>query len=190
MKKLSIFFLMILGALPLVISSCGEDPDPEFVLKLDGENENNAAPLFNANTTYEAAVRFSAALVRAHEGKKVTAIDVYIADVPSTFSVKVYSKGTSTAPGSVLVNQPVTLGGTSNRWQRISLNTPITLGTEEIWVGASVRHTSNARIVGCDPGPAVNDGDWISQNSAAWQTFRNFTSNSVSINWNIRAVVE
>ena len=63
----------------------------------------------------------------------------------------------------------------------------IDLTDQDIWVAVQFSHIDQQATLGCDPGPAVEDGDWI-LNGGGWQTLRGLSA-EVNINWNIRAIL-
>jgi len=70
-----------------------------------------------------------------------------------------------------------------------TLAQPVRLTSNEVWISLEFSHPARQATIGCDPGPAVQDGDWLFATSdGQWQTLRQRTT--ISINWNIRGVLQ
>jgi hypothetical protein len=64
------------------------------------------------------------------------------------------------------------------------LDNPITISGSDIWIGFEVIHEAGTYILGFDGGPAVQDGDWVSEDGTNWE---HLTAYGMNGNWNIRA---
>jgi len=183
MNKL-IGFLFICFAAVMIVS-CGDDNDEQF-LNYDGDNVNG--PLFNPGA-YVAAARFPGTVMTSFEGQVLDAVDLYILERPSSARLVILSgDGASTIPTGELTGQ--SLGSlTQNSWNRITLNSPVTLDGSELWIGLDFSVATGSQVIGCDAGPANRNGDYLFQNSNnAWTTYRDLTTTE-SINWNIRGIL-
>ncbi|MFK7810002.1 MAG: hypothetical protein AB8F74_19510 [Saprospiraceae bacterium] len=181
---------LLLLALTIVClaSSCGDDDSGES-LRLDGDNVS--APLLDPDT-YQAAVRFSSTLTTPYSGFKLTEVDYYILDAPGSCKIIIYDEAaTGTGPGDILFTSPDLTGRINGAdWNTYTLPTPIELSGDDLWIAVEVDHPSSLRTVGCDAGPAQSNGDWVLASTVGqWQTLRDFTSDAVSINWNIRGIL-
>lgn len=190
MKKLSLLLFALLWIATL--SGCGDDeevsPINENILQLDGENFDS--PSFATGVTYEAAAYYSSTLTSSRVGKSLNAVQVYLATIPNNMTIYVYGENPrGTSPGSVLATKSVSGLRSAGQWVTINLDSPVSITGEGVWIGVRVSHPSTAQIIGCDEGPAVAGGDWLARDGS-WQTFRTVTGNQVSINWNIRGVLE
>ena len=194
MKKLTWLMLCLLCVASLSLSSCkdeGEDPTPSEngLLQLDGDNVT--APNFTTGTEYETAAFYSSSVTAPFTGKKLTAIRVYLASLPDNLSLHVYSENTrnnNTSPGTELASKTVTGLRSAGQWVEITLDTPVDITGEGLWIGVRLSHSSNGAFIGCDAeGSKVNGGDWIARDGI-WRTFESFAN--ARINWNIRGVVE
>jgi len=186
MKKL--FFLLF--SIGLIAASCNPDPvDPASELELSLDGENQAAPFFDPGN-HESAARFNANVMRQYEGKKLEAVEFYLVDRPAECEVRIYGQGTSSEPGALLYSGDVSNTVSGNVWNRHEIGNPIDLDGGDIWIAIWVKTVSRLTIMGCDPGPANANGDWIfSDGNNDWETFRDRTNNEVNINWNIRGDV-
>ena len=191
MKYIHIFGLIVIFAL---FQACNDDeigpsePDIDLeliVLNHDGPNVD--APQLPANT-YEAAVRFTASDLGIAVGGKLQEVHYFIQAPPDELEVRIYTGGTDT-PGRLLYQQDVSRTIRASAWNQHTLPNPLTLNNDDLWIALRFRHRIDQRTLGCDPGPAVRDGDWLldaADNS--WLPLRQRAP--ISINWNIRAAVD
>ena len=169
-----------------LFTSCEDDPGPR-VLNYDGANLD--APLF-APGDYEMAARFPISELSRFQGRFLEEIEVYIRDRPARAEIVVYGEGSNFEPGLILYSQIVTPDMRSGQWNTHTLNTPLEIvGDEDIWLAIRVRHTQPMASVGCDAGPAVDNGDLLEDANGQWTDLRAFTNNAININWNIRGIV-
>jgi hypothetical protein len=179
---LSAFFLSL-----TLLSSCGGGDDPDAAVELTLAGDNLTAPNFEPGS-HEALARFTRSDFAGLEGRKITAVRVYLANLPEAVDAIVYTAGTN-APGTVAAGGGIATPR-ANAWNTIPVVPEVEIGAQNIWVGVRVSNSSRLTIVGCDPGPAVTGGDWYKDPSGVWQSFRTFTGGAVDINWNIIAIVE
>jgi len=187
-KKLKLIALLIAISFTF---ACDDDNDADsLVLRLD--DDNLSAPLLDANIAHEALVRFSSSLTANHVDKSIARVRVYLSTVPNSLSLTVYGEGSSSTPGTALLTQTVNTSSlrSNNTWYTFELDQRVAITGDDIWIGVTAQHDQRVGIIGCDPGPAVTGGDWYQIGSGNYQTFRNYTSGNVDINWNIRAEME
>ncbi len=178
-----LFFALISAAL----MSCSDDDGDLFVLSYDGNNEN--APILEAGV-HEAGARFTSSLLDGLEGRELESVDFWLAEYPDRCEVLIYDEGTATSPGTLLYSADVTFVTQNFDWNTHVLSTPIEITGDDLWVVIKVEHTEAYQSIGCDPGPAQTNGDWmLSSDDDLWRSFRDRTGNQVSINWNIRGNV-
>ena len=183
MKKINI---LILG-LAILFATCGGDErNVESSLRYDSDNVT--APILPPDT-YETAARFPENVTRDYVGKNLTQISYYIAETPLQTTLKIYSGGTSNAPGQVVYEATLTGTITQNAFNAHVLSTPLEITGEDLWVSIRFRLNRGLQSIGCDAGPGDVNGDWMYQESTnEWTSFNAF-SGGESINWNIRGVV-
>ena len=182
MKKIS----FLIFAVALIFVSCKEDRDLESSLRYDGPNFN--APLLEADT-YEAAARFPESITRDFVGQRLTQVSYYMAGVPQQTTLRIYSGGTSTEPGTVVYEAALTGEVSQNSFSAHVLDTPLEITGEDLWLSIRFRTNRTLQTIGCDEGPNTNGGDWLyREDDGRWLTFSQRTGES--INWNIRGVVE
>ncbi|MEZ4829940.1 MAG: hypothetical protein R3C61_27210 [Bacteroidia bacterium] len=170
--------------------------DPEII---SGDQENHCsavshnrwlnqdAPSLVAGN-YEAAIRIPATDLSGLEGRKLTEIYYFIREKPSSCTVKVYKKSDSNAPAEQIYSTATTSEVKAGSWNKHILSTPVEITNDDLWISVKVGHTANTRSIGCDPGPAVENGDWLFDDSDnEWRPLSDRAA--ISINWNIRGVV-
>lgn len=162
----------------------GQPADPPalntIILHYDGPNFDGIG--LTAGGTFHVAARFPSSMVGQYAGYVMTSVDVYINNVPSNATLKIWGAGTGTSPGPILHQQVFTPAGSN--WNNIVLNNGVTLVGTDIWVGYSVTHGAGQYPAGCDAGPANQNGDWISMDGLNWEHLAGY---GLNYNWNIRA---
>jgi len=166
--------------------ACGKD-DESTVNELRYDGENFTSPFIDAGD-HEAAVRFRSVETSSFIGKQLTAIDVFLYDVPTSIYLNIYTSGSAAGPGIPVIHEEITLGVRPNSLNRITLNPPVDI-SNEMWLSVNWSQSSNQQVIGCDEGPANPNGDWIfvSTNTNGWTSLRE--TNGESVNWNIRGIV-
>lgn len=148
------------------------------VLNYDGDNNDGIG--LQSGGSFSVAARYPSDMTSPYTGYMLESVDVYINDAPILASLKVWGAGTTTTPGTLLLEQD--FSGTG--WLTIALTEPIEVSGSDIWVGYTVTHIAGAYPAGCDAGPANANGDWISSDGTSWDHLANLV---YSANWNIRA---
>lgn len=152
------------------------------------DKDQASSPILAAGR-YEAAARFTNAQIGVRAGRTLAEIHFYIATKPATCTVKIYGAQNMSMPGSLLYSAEVSAATQANSWNAHQLTQTITLPSNDIWISIEFSHTARQATIGCDPGPAVQDGDWLfAASDSQWQTLRQRTT--IDINWNIRGVLQ
>jgi hypothetical protein len=164
-------------------------PPPPTTEELFYGGNNLDAPTLTAGR-YEAAARFTKEKIGVRVGKAIKEIRFFTTGMPDSVKVKLYGPSTSTAPGDLLYSADVTGVLVASSWNIHKLTKAITLKNEDIWLSIEFKLSNGQRSIGCDPGPALMDGDWLySSMDSLWTPF-NKRPNGANINWNIRLGVE
>jgi hypothetical protein len=180
--------LLILMTLTLIIFSCGKDDN--LTADLIKDNGLNDAPFILAGE-YIVATRFSANEMSAYQGRKLTGIEYYLKNKPTQCEVQVYSGSNGNEPGTLVYSKSVTVEMDADSWNLHAPSTDIDITGEDLWLAVRIVLNNEDATIGCDVGPAVTNGDWImSSTDNVWQTYRDFTNPTVSINWNIRGHID
>lgn len=157
-----------------------------IVLNYDGPNQD--APQLPAQT-YEAAVRFPPSEVGVAVGGKLKEIHYYIQAPPLNCEIRVYTSKGGNVPDRLIYQREVTRSIQAGQWNRHTLITPIPLNTDDLWIAVRFTQDIVQRTMGCDPGPAEANGDWLlDESDSQWIPLNQRAQ--IDINWNIRAAVE
>ena len=167
----------------LLLISC--DNDVEIAeLHLDGANQS--AP-FLASGSHEAAVRFTSNETSQYSGRFLELVEFYLLELPNQCEVLVYDQGTNSEPGTLLYSASLSGDLQSRSWNTHRLANPVEISGTDLWICVRVTHNAEVPSIGCDPGPAKENGDWMrSSDDNLWRPFRSRTNQAVDINWNIR----
>ena len=148
-----------------------------------GQNQADAPTLEAGN--YEAAVRFTPAKIGNLVGKTIKEVHYFIMEKPDSIRLKLYGPSNDTGPGAMLYSADVTDSAKSHRWNAHILTQAVTLKNEDMWLSIEFKLSGASKTVGCDPGPALPNGDWLhSTSDGEWIPFNIRTG--TSINWTIR----
>ena len=183
---------MFIIGISLVSFNCNDDEEGSSgSADLFYDMGPNSAPLFNEGT-FRAAVRFPRSLIRNFEGETMDRVSFFLVNLPNNCLIQIYDEGSTDTPGPLLYEADLTASVRANSWNEHSLDTPITLTDRELWIAVEFTHIDQRNTIGCDVGPAIENGDWVIDlnNQGSWSSYRDFTSNAVSINWNIRGFIE
>ena len=179
--------LLLIG---LTFAACKKDPAPDVdpgLTVVNYDDNNQDAPTLPAGT-FEAGVRFPASRMAEFNGAKLDQIQYYIRDVPRSAELRVYTLSNGDAPKDLRYSVNITAEIAEGSWMTHTLSTPLTLDGQDLWVAIYFSTVQSQRTIGCDPGPAVTNGDWLwDQADATWLPLRQ--RSAVDINWNIRALV-
>jgi len=151
-----------------------------------GQNQADAPTLDPG--LYEAAARFTPTKIGNLVGKTIKEIHFFIIEKPDSIKLKLYgpsNDSTGTAPGDLLYSADITESAKSHRWNAHILTQAVTLKNEDMWLSIEFKLSGASKTVGCDPGPALPNGDWLhSTSDGEWIPFNIRTG--TSINWTIR----
>jgi hypothetical protein len=186
---------LAVGVLVLSLANCDEekknapvDPGPLPPGTLHYDSGNLSAPSLAAGT-YEAGARFTSTQIGTMAGRKLIEVRYFIFTPAEVCSVKVYGPSSASEPGAALYAADVTNDAQGNQWNTHTLAQPVTLASTDLWICVEFSNSVGQPTVGCDPGPAVQDGDWLhSSADGEWKPLSQRFG--ISINWNIRGIVE
>lgn len=188
MKYISLLLALSIG---LTFFNCndGDDGDSNQA-ELFYDNGSSSAPFFNEGT-HEAAVRFPRSIMSNFTEQTLDRVDFYLVNVPNNCVVKVYNEGTDQGPGLLLYEADISTTVRGRSWNTHELTESLVLTGNELWLSIEITLDERSNTIGCDIGPAVDNGDWVSADGElGWSSYRDFTDDAVDINWNIRGVVE
>lgn len=180
------------GVAVFALAGCGDDeavtaPVVMSPTSLHYDAANQSAPSLAAGV-YEAGARFTSSQIADRVGRKLTEVRFYIHTPAEVCSVKVYGPSTTTTPGAPLYVADVTSEVQAQQWNVHALTQPVTLTSADLWICLHFSNAVSQPTLGCDPGPAVQDGDWLY--AAADGTWKPLSQRfPVSINWNVRGTI-
>ncbi len=148
------------------------------VLNYDGDIANAIG--LDGGGAFYAAARFPSSMTAPYAGYELESVDVFIDAAATSLTLNIWDAGTTTAPGTLLAQQP--FSGTG--WITVILDGPLEITGADIWVGYQVTHNDGVNPAGADAGPANTNGDWISPDGSSWE---HAASYGLDYNWNIRA---
>jgi len=160
---------------------------PAGMAYLNHDDYNIDAPVLPSGT-YETAVRFTNADQSTLVNGRLHAVQYYVSSKPAQIQLRVYQGGTNN-PGNLVYTANLISEVERTKWNTHTLSDTITINNSDLWIG--IRFTTNVegKTIGCDPGPATANGDWMwDALDASWIRYSNRTA--TSINWNVRGVVE
>lgn len=152
----------------------------DIVLNYDGPNSSGVG--YPNPTVYEVAARFPNSMTVQHAGMMLTKVDVYLYHTDNcVFKIRVYGEGNDYEPGQLKIDQSI--AGPFVGWNTITLNTPIMVTGEDLWVGYYVAQAVGGIFpIGSDAGPANPNGHFIKP-GVGW------TVSNLDYNWNIRGTL-
>jgi type IX secretion system substrate protein len=155
------------------------------LLHYDSDN-SSAIGSNTADYEWRVAAMFPADMLNPYIGMEIDEIQVYINDAGIEYKAQVYGMGSfnTPGPGDLLIEQPFNANPMS--WTTITLDSPVKIDGQDLWVGYWVSSTMEMFTPGVDAGPAVLNGDWM----ASGPGWSHLSSNpDLNFNWNIRANV-
>ena len=147
---------------------------------------NNDSIGTGAAADFDVAIRYPATEMADFAGMSLYAVKVWPAQA-GTFSVRVWTGGTSTAPATQVVDQPFTPAPLDD-YNTVMLTNPVPItGTEELWFGYRCNVTTGYPA-GCDAGPALDGFGNMMYFQSAWTTLLALAP-TLDYNWNIQGYV-
>ena len=191
--KFPLVFLFV-SLLAIGFSGCEDEilgpviPEGWVELKHDGA-QDNAAEL--PPTLFKAATRFTAAELAQHQGGQLKDVWFYLAAKPATCVISVWSSSGGNVPITQEYSKSVITSVSANSWNQHTLDVPVDIGTDDLWILVEFSASTTQRTMGCDAGPSENDGDWLWDSADnQWIKMSDRTSGAININWNIRGAIE
>jgi len=140
----------------------------------------------NAATNFEVAHRYEASDLLEHVGGALTQVKFTPMYADCVYTVKIYTGGTATAPGT-LVHTQIVNNPTIEDWTTAILTNPITIqANTQYWIGYLV-NTQGGFPAGCDNGPMV-PGKGNLMKMGSWSTLDQANA-EFTYNWLIQGFV-
>ncbi len=155
----------------------------EWIHYDSGENDDGIGT--GGAADFDVAVRFPASALTEYAGMSLHALKVWPVSA-GQFSLRVWTGGTASAPGTMVVDQTFT--PVLDTYNTVTLTNPVTItGTEELWFGYRCNVTSGYPA-GTDAGPATNGFGNMIYYQGAWGTLISLNPD-LNSNWNIQGYV-
>lgn len=187
-----VLFLMI-----LTIFSCKKDEEEPIITvnTLHYDGPNFSAPVLARGISYP-SVRFSANAIQSVQlqGRIINKIDFFLDQRPQSMRILIFHWDSSdTMPGDLIYGETLSDLNT-NSWNSYHPDVEVSLPETGIWIAFEVMAGDNdLRVIGCDPGPRIENGDvygLFGDDNPGWISFFEFSQQEVNINWNIRIEVK
>ncbi len=134
---------------------------------------------------FDVAIRFPASALTDYAGMSLYSVKVWPAQAGS-FSLRVWTGGSATAPGPMVVDQAFT--PVLDQYNEVVLATPVPLvAGQELWFGYRCNVTSGYPA-GCDAGPQDEGLGNMMYYQGAWTTLAALAP-TLTYNWNIEGYV-
>jgi hypothetical protein len=149
----------------------------------DGENYNAIGT--DGAAVFKVAARFSPADLADFGvvGQYLTIVRFFPNEVNCNYSINIWTGGTATQPGDLVVDQPVP-SPQIQAWNSVELDNAVHItGDEELWIGYHV-DTQAGFPAGCDIGPALDGVGNMMYFNNAWTTLLGLAP-TLNYNWNI-----
>lgn len=187
--KIRILLFCLLTIMVAMSTSCGEDDccavTPEDTL-LNYDGPNATAPNLPPGS-YSFAIRLPSTLINRLSGQSVKSVNFYLYDRPVDAVLVVYNESNG-LPNQAIYTQNITNSLSTQGWNTVNLDTPVSISGSSLWVGIDVSLNGVQQTIGCDAGPGNVNGDWLYDGADG--EFRRFADRvGDNINWNIRVVV-
>lgn len=161
----------------------GPEVERDVLLHYDGE-PNSGIGLTNGGQ-WRVAARFPASMVEQYNGMYLEEIHVFINEMANEFKAQVYGMGGIVIPGAGDLLYEQAFSPNPLEWTIITLDEPVYIDGTDIWIGYYIdQQVGGTFPAGCDAGPPIADGRWIST-GVGWQQL----SETLPYNWNIRGLL-
>lgn len=190
--------ILFLILIPLLFSCKDKDNDPPPVqnnppalssgqVALHHDDYNMDAPELEVGQ-YRVAAKFTASEMEQMQGGRLVAVQYHMAEKPTSATVRIF-KGDDINAETQVYSKNVLPEMNRLNWNVHQLNDTVYVDDQPMWIALYFTASSAQKYIGCDPGPAHANGDWMFASSDnEWIRFVDRTE--TSINWNIRGVVE
>jgi hypothetical protein len=136
---------------------------------------------------FDIASRWPVANLTDYVGMSLYAVEFWPAQASCTYSVRVWTGGGPTAPGTMVVDQVIT-NPTIDAFNTVLLDTPVPIQAgQELWFGIRV-NTTTGYPAGCDAGPAHDGLGNMMYFQGAWSTLLALAP-SLNYDWNLGGYV-
>ncbi len=136
---------------------------------------------FRGIKSYEVGVHFIPSKLKTFRGEKISRIRVFIYELPSTLSLKIYN-GLYLNEKTLIYRQEIK-NIKPYSWNEIRLDVPVTINDDDLWLGLSIKPGGYSKpVVGLDSGPGFFQANLYSTGDS-WEHL------DIDKNWNIQIVI-
>ncbi len=159
----------------------------------DGANYSSIGT--GAAADFDVAARYTPedlTTLGVEQGQYLTKIKIFVREAASTYSARVWVGGDATAPGTMVVDQPLNItAADTGIWYEVLLTSPVEIDpTQELWVGYNI-NTTGGHPAGIDAttmgGGTVDGKGNMIYFQGAWSTV--YALAQIEGNWNIQGFV-
>ncbi len=116
-------------------STSPQSPNDLVIVHYDGDNAGNSVG--DGGVTFIGGARFRASIMGTYTGGTLQSVQFHYTQAATGLTIMIYDAGTSTAPGTLLLSQPLDLGSlTVGDWNEVASNNSYT-GFGKRFVGMS-----------------------------------------------------
>jgi hypothetical protein len=150
-------------------------------------DENNDSIGTGGVADFDIASRWPVADLTDYVGQSLYAVKFYPNEAACSYSVRVWTGGSATAPGTMVVDQAVT-NPTIAAFNTVTLATPVPIAAgQELWFGVRCNATAGYPG-GCDAGPAHDGLGNMMYFQGAWTTLLALAP-TLNYDWNLSGYV-
>lgn len=151
----------MVAADPDVVVGKPAPADRDEVLQYDDGVYFTAIGNNSADYEWRVAAKFPADMLAPYIGMNLYQVSVYCNDPPLGSKIQVYGMGNyiTGQPGDLIAEQDFTAN--VQDWTDVTLDTPIYIDGQDLWVGYWVQGQMGTFVPGCDAGPGDPNGKWI-----------------------------
>ncbi len=152
-----------------------------------GDGSPHTSLGWNVPYEFTVAQRWSPADLSQYFGGYLSQIKFYPCYSNATYTLKVWTGGTSNNPGTQVYSQVIS-NPSINAWNTVQLPSTINIPSSgDLWVGYHIS-TQGGYPAGCDVGPAINGKGNMIWIGGSWYTLYGLSA-SLNYNWLIQAYV-
>lgn len=141
------------------------DQEDVFTLRYDSGAENTISV-----GNYESAVYghyYPADVLRSVKGMKVTSMDFFIGELPTSAAIEIYGPNSQTISGPCVYKQSFTPKAAG--WNHVVLDTPFEITGTDLWLGVRLDGSAGGYYMGIDGSTAIQGyGDMLNVGNNQW----------------------
>ncbi|MBP7117634.1 MAG: choice-of-anchor D domain-containing protein, partial [Candidatus Cloacimonetes bacterium] len=160
-------------------------PTGEWITWCNPDDSGNGIGT-GAAAEFDVAHRFDATDLADYQGSTLTHVQFVPNEANCVYTIKIWTGGTPTAPGTMVHSQAVT-APVIGEWNTVELTNPVPVPATQLWIGYGV-NTQAGHPAGCDDGPVI-EGKGNMMNFGGWTTLTGLAP-TLTYNWSIQGYVD